>query len=70
MRASGLALNLGTEKMSAPRTEGCVAPTANLDVLKRGRPLVFARNQKTIYLSSSLWSSHSTTRDFRLPLDT
>lgn len=42
-----------------------MAPTGSLDVLNRGKPLVFAGNQNKIYVSSS----HSTMRDFRLPLD-
>lgn len=46
-----------------------MAPTGSLDVMKRGKPLVFAGNQNTIYVLSSPWSSHSTMRDFRLPLD-
>jgi hypothetical protein len=73
MWASGstalLALNLGTGKTSAERTGGCVAPTDSLEVLKRGEPLFFAGDQKATYVSLSPWSSHSTMRDFRLPLD-
>ena len=56
--------------MSAPRAGSCVAPTASLYVvLKRGKPLVFAGNQNTIYVSFTPWSIHSTMLDFRYPLD-